>query len=92
MNERNREMKARIIAEDGRIVEGILVTPKNTRIVNAFQRDVLNESTNQYFTCVEAAALVAYVLKLLEEPEETVESGESEELAENPAAEADVPF
>jgi hypothetical protein len=64
-------MRARIITEDGRTVEGILVTPKNARIVNAFQHDVLNESTNQYFTCIEAAALVAYVMKLLEEPEET---------------------
>lgn len=81
-------MKARIIAEDGRIVEGILVTPKNARIVNAFQPVVLNESTNRYFTYVEAVTLLAYVLKLLEEPEEpeeTVESGESEEFAENPA-------
>ena len=72
-------MKAKIIDEDGRIVEGILVTPKNARIVNAFQNETLQAETSLYFTHVETAALMAYVLKLLEEPEEIVDSGETAE-------------
>lgn len=64
-------MKVKIVSGDGELVEGILITPENERIVNAFKRDVLNSATREYFTVNETAAVLAYVLRLLEEPEET---------------------
>lgn len=70
--------KARVVTEPGTVAEGILVTPKNERFVRAFERDVLNASTNQYYTTSEAASVMAYVLSLLEEPEETTDEADSE--------------
>ena len=71
-------IKARVVTELGTVVEGILVTPKNERFVRAFERDVLNTSTSQYYTISEAASVLAYVLSLLEEPEETTDEVDSE--------------